>query len=314
MCFIHKSKCLLSIFLLSLLLTACGGGGGGGGADDDDSDGGGGGSTDPVENALNDLGVDTKPGPRNDAELEALPDDYSPLGASRSLTKISELMLANLTPSNGNFSSDFYYSKYSPANPPMPASSNTIHTPADSAWLNAQYRDVVAADIDADGLEETLIVYHDAGSGEIRLRMHDDETEAFQLMEWPISLETTTQLNMTAGDFDGDGREDIAVLIVQTSQALLLVLQGDKNVGYQSITNLTKIYSQENIGSTLSFELAAGNIDHDPAYELGVVKNEIISFNNNGNGVAYYYVYDDQKTNFQVLESSTISGNDGGIL
>jgi hypothetical protein len=311
---------LCIIFTFSVLI-ACGGGGGGGSGtktsgDSSDGDGTGGGNTSTGSNSIAEAieslypSVDMNQTNRVDDQQEALPDDYSPLGSSKALYRYVELFRAEkngISPATANIS------KYKPATTTTAAEIETL-TDTNNDFMNYTYRAATSGDVDGDGLEETLIVYKNSDDDRIYLRLVDDAEENFEEYEWPVSSEAVMGLDIECGDFDGDGRLDVAVSLVQDTQAMVLFLFGDKSTSYSPDESMTMIIPEGSTPGFLSVELAAGNIDYDAPWELVIVRNvssNLLSDSTPNFGVTYFWIHDDAITDFKVLKEGPVVGTDG---
>lgn len=317
----HIISLLAVVALIALsMLSACGGGGGGGGGGAGPGNGGnppptGGGGDDSVAEAVDALypGVDTDATPRVDDEDNALPEDYSPLGTSKALYRYVELFHAEKSNSPPH-SADI--KKYRPATTTDPAQIDSLNTPQ-ADWQAYTYRDAASGDVDGDGLEETLIVYRNDDDERIYLRIIDDAEENFTAYEWPFSTASVLGLDIESGDFDGDGRMDVIVSLVQDTEAQLVFLFGDKTTSYAVDDTLTFTIPEESTsGGYLSVELATGNIDHDAPWELVVVRNvsdNLLSSSRPNFAVTYYWIFDDAATDFATLKEGFVTGQDGQV-
>jgi hypothetical protein len=311
-----KSPVVLALGCIVItLFAACGGGGGGGGSGTTDPPPTSNGADDPIAQAVEDLypSADTDRTSRVDDEDTPLPDDYSPLGTSKALYRYVELFHAERS-STPPFSADI--KKYIPETTTAPSEILSLNAP-EAGWQAYTYRAAAGGDVDGDGLEETLIVYANEDDGRIYLRVIDDAEENFVVYEWPISSETVLGLGIESGDFDGDGRQEPVVSLVQDTQAQLVFLFGDKSSNYNLNDSYTLIIPEGNGGGGfLSVELAAGNIDYDPAWELVVVRNvsdNLLSDSRPNLAVTDYWIYDDAGTGWATLQAGPVTGQDGQV-
>lgn len=335
----------LVVALLGLLmsLAACGGGGGAGGNDDGGSggggsggggDGGGGGgggtgsgtcpSGDTVECALVDLGVDTAASAREvrideDTTME-LPESYSPLGSTPSISRFAEIFtlgfpldqgqfgttnahaVTELVPgANNNFTSDVLFA------PPE----------ADTPWTSGGFRSAgAAADVDGDGRDEMLVVYRDISRGDtsVELVVLDDAVDGNGISE-PVMLSTLPARNFVieAGDFDGDGDIEAAVGLMMGDTAQLLFLNNENgSLGVAGGSGQPVAFTAEvHANGLFALAFEAGNLDFDNGQELAAIVNEYAASHGNfGNsGVARYAIFDDAGSGYAELDAGTVSVN-----
>jgi len=292
------------IAVLSLTVAACSSG--------DDSGGGGGTRVTPattVEDALDNFQIDTTQTPRLDSDGDPLPDDYAPFGSSAAIERFAELAflgfetelvagsrlsIAKERPDqNGNFSAELLHS--------IP----TSETPwIVSSGINpANVRAAAAGDFDGDGIEELAVVYHEFDEPFIELIIIDDEADEFATSQ-PIivSDKDPDGLAITAGDFNGDSRHDVAVgIVLPTGGEVVFLEQGAE--GLELIADSVTITPVE-AGWTYHMAMDAGNLDYDLGQELAIVFNE----RSGSEGRSQHLVLDDARRSRAVLSSGPIRG------
>ncbi len=136
----------------------------------------------------------------------------------------------------------------------------------DQTWINAQYKNGIAVDVDDDGREELFIVYFAPGSGALKYMLLDPQagttpfTGVIDAHASADSLDIFAQPSLATGDLDGDGRPEIAV-----GFGKLYVLS---NLHDGQATIVSRSYEKNDVN------VAIGNIDLDPADELVVTHTE----------------------------------------
>lgn len=156
----------------------------------------------------------------------------------------------------------------------------------DQTWIQAQFKNGIAVDLDDDGLDELFIVYFAPGSGTLKyivLDPNDNSTPingVIALNTRSDSLDALTQPSIAAGDLDGDGKAEIAI-----GFGNLYILEGD---GDGQFTVRTRSFTEFN-----DVNVAIGNIDQDPQDELIVTHTETRT----GNFRGYYEIFDGSLTN-----------------
>ena len=282
---------LVLCIMSSLVLSACGGGGGG-----SEPPGSGvnppppappppsppppppppTGGNDTVEDVLQSFGIDTAESPRVDDDGDELPDDYAPLGSTRTINKFSEVMafgagvapfptqgnmsIINVIPEADNrFSSEVLHDEPSASTP----------------WFDdaGMPRSAVAADVDGDGLEEIVIVYQQANEA-VYMVVMQDESDGFTLSTpLLIDLEDRDQLFLAPGDFNGDSRVDVVIGLVSygfdSSLVMLENVQGSLVLNNQAVT-LPRVGGVET-----HLVLSVGSVDYDVAAELGARRRRV---------------------------------------
>lgn len=218
-----------------------------------------------IDESLDRLGVDTAETDRVDRDGEALPDDYAPLGSSPRLNITHEWMVSgvNLDRHGGPVS----------LLETEAGGEELLFGSADLPWADAgRVRDVVAGDIDGDGLEETIAVYRDAAAI-TWVQVLDDEEQGFALgAPLELSRADVTDVAAVTGDFDGDSIDEIAIALTTRDGTALVRIQPDGATLRAAGSLLDLPVASDATSHWL--ELAAGNLDHDRGQELVVVVNE----------------------------------------
>lgn len=328
---------LVAVAVLSL--SACGNlsnvpGGPGSGNGDGNSE---------LEASLNALGVNTTASDRVDPNKEDLPEDYAPLGASASFgdvgefsdesgaNRTDELLLVGLTGDSRFKLLQLNGVQIDSGGNVAPGEVETMHTltEAQSPWATDEsrhdhYQDVgttlravAAGDIDSDGLEEMVVVFVEdsTSSPTLRIMVVEDLEDSYTSSAEDTFADGSgvLDLEVIAGDFDGDGGAQVAVAVSSADGAELLFLQ-ESSGSFTVDASLTKEYAPSDPDGFVTLELAAGNLDYDNPEELVVVANEFIdpNFGDIG-GLATFFVYDDSGSGFGLLENGPVQGQDGGV-
>ena len=308
---IKQFKASLTVSMLSAALFACGGGGGGDAGGNTGTGGNpGSDSSDPVEKVLNDLGIDTTVTKRVDNDGDELPEDYAPLGSRQAVNKFSEIVLVGVEANDNNVSTAGNLMTVTNL---VPISGNrfdwqVLHDEpaANTPWikpLNAFVpRASVEGDFDGDGIDEIFMVYQ-MEDNDVKFVVVQDASQNF-VMSDAVTLNTASWSHIfaSAGDFDGDGREDVMIGMTSfTGGSKLVMLKNDNGslvLNGQSIDIEKRLYDKSQLS------MASGNIDYDKAQELVVTVNE-------GLGQSEYYVFDDATKNFSVIQNSRLSVDNG---
>ena len=195
-------------------------GGGNAGEGGETGPGGSGGSTNLThDDVLGQLGFDTNPGGRKDANGHLLPANYNPLRKKLvTFQPRMELFVAGyewkFADSSLSYARLFDDGAASAAYAPL-----ALSKPSDS-WADSPYKNAIAADIDGDGEDEFVAVYYstsdsmlkavvfDPGSGTNRTEVVDATPRAPSTQ---VVSEYWVQPSLAKGDFDGSGREQVAV-------------------------------------------------------------------------------------------------------
>ncbi|MGQ7848333.1 FG-GAP-like repeat-containing protein [Granulosicoccus sp. 3-233] len=300
-------------------LTACGGGGGGG-TDGGDTGGDTGGSTDgssgddEVQTTLDRLNVDTNASPRTDASGEPLPDDYVPLGASKTLDKRSELFMAG--PARTDQEDIVNLLTYVPDTSGGGNMAELTGASLETAWAEAEVHAAAGGDVDGDGFDEVVIAWHDPVTTAIRLKVIEDKSDDYiTSSESTLLTGDPSWMSLTTGDFNGDGADQIAIAIAidddVSGSINLYFLEGSIQTSYVIADEGARTWNAATPGSRMGIELASGQLDRDAGQEMAVVINETFGSGRNqspGDGTSFYYIYDDQNAGFIERIGERISG------
>ena len=331
-----SSLCLL------VLLVACSGS-----SSDGNGGSGGAGGVSGLEQSLNVLGVDTTQTDRVDPEQDELPDDYSPLGSSAAFgspdefsdesgaNKTDEILLVNATVDGGDPRVNLVEQvgvQIDGDGSVNPGSTSVLHTLSDEGnpWIDdgvsssgdtdnqRALRDVEAGDVDDDGLEEIVIVFVDTSAVDrlVKIKVIEDMEDGYQELEETIADgDGVMDVSIATGDFNGDGADQVVVVLTKDAESELLFLtpqsggDGEPASRYTVDEEASKVLAHVTEATLDTVEIATGNLDYDNPDELAVVVNEYIG--TPSQGVATYYVYDDEKRDFAALDSGNVSGTDG---
>ena len=273
---------------------------------------------DATATALAALGVSTCPSKRVDDGGVDLPDDFAPLGPTGALRKTVELLFVGLDLTFPTGTTDTVSLFELTADQPSPGQPVTSYTPrllygptgADLAWAAdtgtapQTRRAAAAGDFDGDGLEEIVGVYMSGTN--LTFRLINDAVAGFAAADRTVAVQPGVQdVAAAAGDFDGDGRSDIAVALSLADSVAVLLVTYD---GSAYRVAGTKTIAGRMPGSILFTSIDTGNLDNDRADELVVVVNEQ---SGTTDGVAHYVVYDDQRHDFAELKSGLVRADDG---
>ena len=334
----------LSLVALSIVLSACGSISNVPGGPDDPGPGDGGGNSE-LEASLNSLGVNTTASNRVDPDQQALPEEYTPLGASASFGDVTEfsddsganrtdeLLLVGLTGDSRFKVVQLDGAQINGDGTIDPGTPETLHTlsQSDSPWAVAEgsgpdydvgrtHRDVAAGDVDGDGLEELVVVFLDDSSANpvLKVKIVEDQEQGFAAPAEDAFAPVDTDdagvpdlfdLTVTTGDFDGDGEAQIVVGVSTKDAAQLLFLSSTAG-NYEVQSGLTRSFAATSVDGTVTLEMAAGNLDYDSPEELVVVVNEFFP---GPAGLSRYFAFDDATNGFEQLKSGDIQGVDGGV-
>jgi hypothetical protein len=276
---------------------------------------------DPVSITLARLNVDTTPSPRVDASDRPLPDNYTPLGKSRTLAKKSEIFLAGLGLDSNEDNVNLL--KFQPGISNTPGVANqpdsTLKLPPttlDRTWKNSPHNHAAACDIDGDGLEEIVLFWWNSGNNTINLKVIDDEEESFAESQTSVlgTVASPSLLKVACGDFSGDGTDELVIAIVNDSARMITLdfLSGSKNDFYHIDDTFRKVFNASQQSSRLGIELATGQLDYDAGQEMGVVINETWGSGRNaspGTGRSDYYIYDDRGNSFIIMSTGRVAAD-----
>lgn len=241
-----------------------------------------------VEDSLDRLGVDITETDRVDVEGSPLPEDFAPLGSAPRLNITHEWMVSGATLDAHGGPMSLLETE---------AGGETLLTGGDVPWGNAgRVRDVVAGDVDGDGLEETIAVYRDAADI-TWVQVMDDEEGGFELSDpLEVSRADVRDVAAVAGDFDGDNVDEVMVSIsTEGGSTGLRVVLGANGLRLDADPVFEVPVREGTNGNALILD--RGNLDHDKSEELVVVVNHHSSERKTPD----ILVFDDLQRDFAVM-------------
>ncbi len=276
---------------------------------------GGGGNTDgPLAASLRSLGVKVEDSARKDySKTEDLPPDYAPFGSQRTFGRVNEIVMVGAT-LRGD-ASRFRVMELDVDGDLMQFAD--LDSPAND-WVGfpggpvtpQSLRAVCAGDVDGDGLEEIVGVYMDDLDLTLKLVEDAEQGHAETLIRLGVEQDVKG-LAAVAGDFDGDGRSELAVAVCRTDSVDIVFFE-DAASNFARQPALTKTYDDV-LGLTnpqMYAQLRCGNLDYDIGCELAFVVNEYSSSGPAGTG--RYVVLDDWSAGAAELRSGAVQGSRTG--
>jgi len=296
--------------LTALWLVACSG----------DSDSGG----DPpanlppetVEDTLARFNIDITQTPREDADGNPLPEDYSPLGSAAPIERFCELaVIGPRLVSDGENDVRAHVLKLIDDGNGRAEISSELYSErvANLSWLDRTgnlYRTAVEIDIDGDGLDEILFVYKEEANVRLQYRALDDSVASFATLDEGVLFEpgsAVSDLDLIAGDFDGNGWQDALLAVTIDEMVNVRFLMNDGSGRLSQATSELDIPDAQ-VGGRTDIRLATGNIDHDDAWEFGIVSNE-----NSTAMSSRYVIYDDLLRDLAEMDSDSVRTTVGGV-
>jgi len=267
---------------MTLLIITAGGCGGGSGNKSGSSPDPAGNSTD-LESVLDALGISRNVDDRTDPNGRALRADYNPLGKKvNRITKFPEIYLAGSCLSGHSYSDTLF----------DPVNNSTITYDSDGDWAKSNYFKTVGADTDGDGHDEIITAVFNVSKSRFILKetkysgsysrkdvMSFDDSE---ITPAKVGYKIDTAGDIAAGDIDGDGREEIAVVYGST-----LLIADDASAGYAILAK--KKISSVTSGNQL-LRVRTGDFDQDGKDEIVLTNGTGIQDNST---IAQYTIYDD---------------------
>ena len=321
---------LLSLSMLGLGLAACGGGGGGGvnpGTNPGPGPGPGPGrgtsnTGDPIFDTLTNLGVPVNDNARVDDQNNELDEDYSPLGGRPTLDGKFELMMFG-----ANHAGDDYGRILNVWEDFTTLPEGNIHSHPvlasyadDAPWLwdtvsasqqsgaPQQRRHGCAGDLDGNGLDEVLLVHVE--NDNLLIDVVWDEEHGYAKEQYDVDGSSAVrEIAIAAGDYDGDGACEIAVMM-ETADSGVLRMYDFVNGAFAH--DHTVSLERTLAGSRMFVTMEFGNVDNDYRSEFAMVVNE----HTPSQSTSHFRVLDDAEAGWSELiagvsGSPDVASNDG---
>ncbi len=320
--------CLTLLFFM-VLLSACGGGGSSSGSTTNAGDtptnntpptDTPSASSDSIDTVLKNFGINTDPSPRVDDNGSALPDDYSPLGTTRKVSRFEEIQLfgvpldsTNRPPDpNGQFSGGRMPSIDVNLSGTSFVGALLYDTPASvTPWFDVDARGAAAGDIDGDGLDETVIAWQEDQDQPVYLTVLQEGANGSASEAIVVATGTAAdRLTLATGDFNGDTQIDVAVAIAEPGGSVELIWLTNAS-GVLSLSGNTESLPNSQY-SYAWVSMASGNLDQDAGHELGIVVSEfggdigVQTGSNITEGAAFHWIFDDLQNNQATLRSGRV--------
>lgn len=352
-CNFHKCNLYISILMSVLILQGCGGGTTTTGpVTDPETTTEPVTNPETLLESLDRLGVDTEITPRIDSQGNPYPDEYAPLGDVMTVRQIDpadanvsteptyvtgrpeelflggvrlvnrqavfsvldDISLAGKTESEARFTTpDILESRTLPDVEnwvvEIDSQNGPVHLPLGTK------RDTAAMDTNGNGYLDAVTAY--AVADELRLQIIDgDDTTAildFALLRGGVFL-PAYDLRVAGGDFDGDGRDEIAIALARESlpgsfnTPVGVYIVDDEDSGYTVLDEYVVTYTASFSEPSVTLSLTNYHADHDKKDELALVLNE--SQNNivaPGNYASRLFVLNLMNSELQQLSTFPIS-------
>jgi hypothetical protein len=191
-----------------------------------------------------------------------------------------------------------------------------------SAW-GSYPKKSAAADLDGDGKDEIVVALVNTSTNKIGLSRGNYTADSpYGAISWAqptiidyvqpreksladeVSFVTErylTRVQLTAGDFDGDGKSELILVVANTVYILNSSLNVIKTIDTIPMTNPGNV--DDNF-----VRVAVADFDADGKDEFVLLIGRYV---NNTN--APYYIYDDMDTNFGVIYDGNVSTNNGSM-
>jgi hypothetical protein len=173
------------------------------------------------EDTLGELGFDTELGRPRTPSGEELPSDYNPL--RKAITTFHprvETYVAGVLWDAGQGNPQRRDILFDDKAGTARYGRLAFNGPPTDTWTNAKYKNGVAADLDGDGLDEFFLVYYVENTARLDyVVLNPSGAPALTGTLDPAAPQPTTQIqwnnyaqpSLTKGDFDGSGRDQVAV-------------------------------------------------------------------------------------------------------
>jgi len=180
-------------------------------------------------------------------------------------------------------------------------------------------RDTAALDSNGDGFLEsvTAFVVVNAGVDELRLQIIDGKDSTLNL-DFPLlrggQFLPLYDLQVAGGDFDGDGRDELAIALARQSSPgsfdtpVGMYIIDDADTGYAVLDEYTVIYKASFAEPSVTLSLTDYHANHDIKDELALVLNESQNYAvQPGNYASRLFVFNLENSGLQQQSVSPIS-------
>lgn len=184
-----------------------------------------------------------------------------------------------------------------------------------TAWVHHSVKTGTQADLDGDGYEEAAVAYLDRATGALKLVVTDDASESHAIVTKdlgafghfkPAGDASPGHLDITAGDVDGDGRDELVIAMgVRSYQSMPAYPQGNANAWNESVAGAAKIIviDDKHAGYATLTEKSFGNSDARAIYvaagnglpDVHHAAEIAVSVSVAGQAKAYVFAYDEAK-------------------
>jgi hypothetical protein len=179
------------------------------------------------------------------------------------------------------------------------------------------------ADIDADGLDELIVVWQAEADAPVNLSLVQDVATA-PFTEDPLVIATGRNIDgiqLTPGDLDGDGSLDIAVALIDSEDSIEVSVIANTS-GALAANGVNFSIPASQTSGYVHVALTAGNVDRDNANELAIVVNRYDGAIDTQTGsdiseaTSQWYLLDDSKRNLNQLSGgvSVINTSSGPVV
>jgi len=258
-----------------------------------------GGRPDDIAESLRELGVPVDDdAPRVGPGGADLGPDDAPLSSRSTLDRVDELVIAGIEfPEPGVEVAP----RFSVVEMDPDGAATAIAQPSDedTPWNSDDVRATGAADLDGDGRDEVVAAYLDEGA--IWLDVFDDAEAGFARRSERITVPDgeVAHLSLAAGDFDGDGLEELIVGHTLPGRSVLSRVRGMAATLVEELS-----IAAATPDAIVRLEMEAGRLDVDNAAEL------VVLMNHGGDLVSSWMALDDANTDFAEIGSGPVEARD----
>jgi len=222
--------------------------------------------------------------------------------------------------SNGQTTSEILFARNREELPTMVERNTGGNLASGPRVVQGTRRDATAGDFSGNGFRSTAVAYavdYSDGTSEIRLLVTDAKAPAPTVTETAVPVDPAmfpiNDLRVASGDFDGDQKDEIAIVIAREPRdgvldtPVRLYVVDDASTGYVLWRTFDPALDSALASPLITLSIAAARLDHEIDSELVLVVNENVEGSLENGFATRYLVLKSGPTGLSVLSSGPIA-------